>query len=411
VNAETEKTYVKIKFKLLATVLILFLFSIIVIQQIQISALKTLVTESLKREDAGNEGLYQGNPFVTGLWSGQVQTENLTFWHTYWYNPSTGSLVNVTDLAAYPYIPISYLIWTDGTTVYAKNGSSGERVFSGDAYTVLNQTKNTLKTSGGGNIFLYAGNYTLTSTFPDENVSSTIMLIGAGRSTRLLSSGSFDALDKSLIQVRDLVWQDASGTLYDATFDPNMFQQALRTELNDANMTVIQSDYTKLLSTHVPPFYNKVKEGYAFSGSKRFESISSDANFTVLFENPSGSGTDACVLSIAIIGLAQCYVDIYDDVTVTAYGNNITIRNLNLSSPDSHVCMAYYGGTYDISSATKVHETLVPGGSKQFAIGGLSEVGETVIIPSSHNVLIVVTNKSASASDFCVQILWCESVL
>jgi len=190
-----------------------------------------------------------------------------------------------------------------------------------------------------------------------------------------------------------------------------MFQQALRTELNSANITVQQSNYTQLLSTSVPPFYPKVKEGYAFSGSKRFESVSADANFSVLIENPSGSGKDVVILSIAVTGLVQCYVDIYDDVTVTAYGNNITIRNLNLGSANTNVCGAYYGGTYSISGAEKVHETVVPGGSKQFAIGGLSEVGETVIIPPGHNILIVVTNKSASASDFSVQILWSENMI
>jgi len=398
----------KIKSKLIATVIMVLLASVILYQQIQIS---TLQKEIIALSNTKHNTIYTGNPFTTSLYQGQIQTENLTFMHQYWYNPSTGNLINITDLAAYPIIPISYLVWTDGTTVYAKNGTTGHRVFTGDAYTVLNSIKNTLKTSGGGSIFLYPGNYTLTSTFPDENVSSTVMMIGSGRSTRLLSSGSFNAINTSLIQVRDLVWEDSTGTLYDATFDPNMFQQALRTELNSANITVVQTNYTQLLTTQVPPFYNKVKEGYAFSGSKRFTSISADANVSILFENPTGSGRDACILSVAVTGLVQCYVDIYEEVTVTTYGNNITIRNLNLESTNTNTCNAYYGGTYNISGAEKVHETVVPGGSKQFAIGGLSEVGETVIIPPGHNILIVIINKGASASDFSIQILWSESIL
>jgi len=426
-NRETKPKILQI---ILVVLIVLFLF----IQQWQISSFYTRIESEEFRQQLAQVALrqfllknygvssieeleqklkqrYTGNPFTTSLYPGQLQTENLTFMHSYWYDPSTGKLINVTDLAAYPIIPISYVVWTDGSLVYAKNGSTGRRVFTGDTYTVLNSIKNTLKTSGGGSIFLYAGNYTLTSTFPDENVSSTIIMYGSGRSTRLLPSGSFDAVNTSLIQIRDLVWQDASGTLYDATFDPNMFQQALRTELNSANITVQQLNYTQLLSTNVPPFYPKVKAGYAFSGSKRFESVSSDANFSVLIENPSGSGKDVVILSIAIIGLAQCYVDIYDDVSVTSYGNNMTIRNLNLESTNTNVCGAYYGGTYSISGAEKVHETIVPGGSKQFAIGGLSEVGESVIVPSGHNILVVVTNKSSSASDFAVQILWSENLI
>jgi len=207
--------------------------SFLFVQQWQIYSLRSLIEEKsfLHKNygvSNGEKQRYTGNPFSTALYQGQIQTENLTFMHQYWYNPSTGKLINVTDLAAYPIIPISYLVWTDGTLTYAKNGTTGRKVFTGDAYTVLNSIKNTLKTSGGGSIFLSAGNYTLSTTFPDENVSATIMLIGAGRSTRLLSSGSFDALNKSLIQMRDLVWEDASGVLYDATFDPNMFQQALK---------------------------------------------------------------------------------------------------------------------------------------------------------------------------------------
>jgi len=139
--------------------------------------------------------------------------------------------------------------------------------------------------------------------------------------------------------------------------------------------------------------------------------VSSDANFSVLIENPSRSGKDVVILSIVIVGLAQCYVDIYDDVAVTVYGSNITVRNLNLGLSNTHICGAYYGGTYDVTGAEKVHESTVPGGSRQFAIGGLSEVGETIIVPSGHNLLVVVTNKSAGASDFSVQLLWSEDVL
>jgi len=398
----------RIAFKLIITVIIAFLASVILYQQIQIS---TLQNEIIALSSTKNNARYTGNPFATSIYQGQIQTENLTFMHQYWYNPSTGKLINITDLAAYPLIPVSYLVWTDGILVYAKNGTTGQRIFIGDAYTVLNSIKNTLKTSGGGVIFLYSGNYTLTSTFPDENVSSTIMMIGAGRSTRLLSTGAFNAIDPTKIQIRDLVWEDSTGTLHDASFDPNMFQQALRTELNQANITITQTNYTRLLTTQVPPFYNKVKEGYAFSGSKRFTSIAADANFTVLFENPVDSGKTAAILSIAVTGFVQCYVDIYENITVTSYGTPITIRNLNLNSTNTNICKIYYGGTYDLTNAIKVHETLVPGGSKQFAIGSSSEVGEAVIIPPGKSILLVVTNKSASASDFSIQILWSEAIM
>ena len=43
---------------------------------------------------------YTGNPFGTELWSGQLQSENITGMH--WYTYLSGSLENRTDVLAYP---------------------------------------------------------------------------------------------------------------------------------------------------------------------------------------------------------------------------------------------------------------------------------------------------------------------
>jgi len=59
------------------------------------------------------------------------------------------------------------------------------------------------------------------------------------------------------------------------------------------------------------------------------------------------SGKTAAILSIAVTGFVQCYVDIYENITVTSYGTPITIRNLNLNSTNTNICKIYYGGTYD----------------------------------------------------------------
>jgi len=70
---------------------------------------------------------------------------------------------NVTEALKYPEQPASYIIFTDGSTVYAKNGTTGEIEFSGaDAATVIQQAIDALSGSGG-KIFIKKANYLLTS--------------------------------------------------------------------------------------------------------------------------------------------------------------------------------------------------------------------------------------------------------
>jgi parallel beta-helix repeat protein len=59
----------------------------------------------------------------------------------------------------------SYIIWNEGSTIYARNGSTGTIEYSGtDAVTVINNTITATSNKGGGTIFIKAGNYTLGSS-------------------------------------------------------------------------------------------------------------------------------------------------------------------------------------------------------------------------------------------------------
>jgi len=79
----------------------------------------------------------------------------------------------------------SYIIFTDGSTVYARNGATGAIGYSGaDASTVIQSAINAL--TNGGKIFIKAGTYTINSQI---NVNKTdITLFGEGRSTVIYSS-------------------------------------------------------------------------------------------------------------------------------------------------------------------------------------------------------------------------------
>ena len=80
-----------------------------------------------------------------------------------------------------------------------------------------------------------------------------------------------------------------------------------------------------------PRLLKKIHEGYAFSASVRFESISDSG--MLYFENPSGSGRTVYIAVIEVVSLAQAWVDIYRGNTVSASGTSVQPVNLNFGSP------------------------------------------------------------------------------
>jgi len=155
-----------------------------------------------------------------------------------------------------------------------------------------------------------------------------------------------------------------------------------------------------------PRFFYKIYEGYGFSISHRFESVANDASVDVYFECPDGCGREVFVVAVEVIAFGQCHVDVYRGNQVSASGTAITPVNLNFGSTIASVASVEYGGTY--TTGTLVHNTVVPGGAKVRAIGGVSEVGETVVVPCGYNFLVRVTNKSGAATDLSIRIIWWE---
>jgi len=158
-----------------------------------------------------------------------------------------------------------------------------------------------------------------------------------------------------------------------------------------------------------PRFFYKIYEGYGFAISHRFESVDAAAAVYLYFENPSGSGREIFIVVIDVISFAQAWIDIYRDNTVSVHGTSLTPVNLNFEKAIASIAKAEYGGTY--VTGTRVHSTVCPGGSRVQATGGVAEVGETVVIPEGFNFLVKVTNKSASAADLSVRIVWWEESL
>jgi hypothetical protein len=153
-------------------------------------------------------------------------------------------------------------------------------------------------------------------------------------------------------------------------------------------------------------FFKKILEEKGFSISHRFENVASSADVYVYFENPSTSNKKVNIAIIEVVSLAQVWIDIYRNVTVSSHGTSITPMNLNLGSTENSVVTVEYGGSYSFGDPTL--NTVCPGGSKQNAVGGTTEVGETLIVPSGYNILVKITNKSTASTDLSVRILWWE---
>ena len=152
--------------------------------------------------------------------------------------------------------------------------------------------------------------------------------------------------------------------------------------------------------------WQKIVDGKAFSVSHRFTNIASNAEAVMVFNNPSESDRTAYIVIIEVVTMAQAWVDIYRDNIITDIGTAITPMNLNLGSNNTSVMQVGYNGAY--VEGTLALNTVCPGGTRVRAIGGATEVGESVVIPPGKNMLVKVTNKSGSAQDLSIRILWWE---
>jgi len=159
-----------------------------------------------------------------------------------------------------------------------------------------------------------------------------------------------------------------------------------------------------LITSH--QLWQKIVDGKAFSVSHRFTNIASNAEAVMVFVNPADSDKTAYIVAVEVITMAQAWVDVFHDNDITDIGTRVTPVNLNLGSNNTSAMQVGYNGSY--TEGVQAVNIVCPGGSHIRAIGGATEVGESVVIPPGKNILVKVTNKSASAQDLSIRILWWE---
>jgi len=152
----------------------------------------------------------------------------------------------------------------------------------------------------------------------------------------------------------------------------------------------------------------KIIDGDAYLAGWRLDGVGSGASAYFQFENPSGSGVYANIISINLIGTGNGRANMYppDQVTVTAPGTSVTPFNLNPASGKSASCAFRYGGTYTLG--TSVIRQVLPGGSRVRAVGGAIMADVNFRVPEGFALLIEIVNQSGSAEDFSARVMWWE---
>jgi len=175
------------------------------------------------------------------------------------------------------------------------------------------------------------------------------------------------------------------------------------TKLGLSELLLRFSDKTLAFDTR---FAYKIEQGEAFSASHRFESVAADGYVYFYGHNPTNSNVTVYVIAIEVTSTGKAFVDLFRNPTVSAAGTDVTITNLNFGSSNVSKCTVQHGGSYTVGASA--HQTVIPGGSKNFAIGGLAEVGERVIVPVNNSLLVRAQNKSTAAEHMSIRFIWWE---
>lgn len=154
----------------------------------------------------------------------------------------------------------------------------------------------------------------------------------------------------------------------------------------------------------------RIEDGKGFRASFRYDGLADGATTNILIQNPDGSGVEVHVILVEVVTGGSGAIDVYKDVEVTTLGSEIPKVNLNFGSdriPNAVVTRdnSYTGG--ELIGQTMVFGGTV-GGKGGVAVGGLMDVGEKVIIPPGHNILVVFENRAGTDVDVAMRVLWFE---
>jgi hypothetical protein len=145
----------------------------------------------------------------------------------------------------------SYIISKDGSAIYARDGNTGQVQIFNDAFNAFKTIESLV--AENSKISVKNGDYVFSQKWVP---TKKLRLHGEGDGTRLLTSGSYDAIDPTNLALFDIVYQTADGVLHSASFDPNVFGDILAEMLREEVGRGIYDEYWKVLGPTVGTDYS-----------------------------------------------------------------------------------------------------------------------------------------------------------
>jgi hypothetical protein len=148
---------------------------------------------------------------------------------------------------------------------------------------------------------------------------------------------------------------------------------------------------------------NALAEGNTFGSGYIFEAVAASANTIVHFK----TGSKICVMSYGVGSDGSCDYGVYTEPVVTVDGTLFGNHNRNMVTVKESTAKTYYTPT-----TTDNGDVIIPrinGGSSGPAKGGSTgSDAKLLVLPADTSILIIVTNKSTTASRINIVIDWIE---
>lgn len=194
--------------------------------------------------------------------------------------------------------------------------------------------------------------------------------------------------------------------LYDKLLDIEGKLSETISKLNDIydRLDFLKFDDKTLAINHRLMHYAEI--GYGFHLFERYENIANNEIETLYLQNPSNSTRLIYIVGIEISTLAQLFIDVYRNPTITDMGSEIYTLNLRYGHQNTSCLVARKSVSFQ--STTPSAKMLIGGGGKTSAIGSFASIGEGIIIPPDNALLIQFLNNSGASTSFSVRVLWFE---
>lgn len=148
---------------------------------------------------------------------------------------------------------------------------------------------------------------------------------------------------------------------------------------------------------------NALAEGNSFVSGYIFEAVNTNASVVVHLK----SGSKKCIMNYGVGSDGSCDFAVYKDAVITSNGTLFGNVFRNWAVPKESTAKTYHTPTTTSNGVTGVPR--INGGSSGPAKGGSTgSDAKLVILPPDTSLLIIATNKSATASRINIVVDWIE---